>query len=99
MCPFLPSLQALYEAAGDNEIEDMMVLLALYADVNWSNHDADNRTPLHNACERGHLHAAEYLCQNNARVQVPDRTGKTPIDLALAGGFVELHKLLMRKVA
>jgi ankyrin repeat protein len=91
--------QALYDAASENELEDMMTVLALYADANWLNHQMENRTPLHAASERGHVHAAEYLCQNGARVQMVDRAGKTPIDLALDNGFTELHKMLLRKVA
>ncbi len=48
--------------------------------------DADGRTPLHLAAERGHVATVETLLHNNADPNTRDRGGRTALALAESAG-------------
>lgn len=74
-----------------------MTLLAFGADVNWANPEAEHRTALMVAAEKGSLATVEYLSQNNAKVSCVTDDGRSAMDLALAGGFEDVHRLLLKR--
>eukprot|EP00607_Mallomonas_marina_P002706 CAMPEP_0182438426 /NCGR_PEP_ID=MMETSP1167-20130531/85765_1 /TAXON_ID=2988 /ORGANISM="Mallomonas Sp, Strain CCMP3275" /LENGTH=1237 /DNA_ID=CAMNT_0024631793 /DNA_START=216 /DNA_END=3929 /DNA_ORIENTATION=- len=60
--------------------------------------DQFGRTPLHIACEKGHIHIAKYLLNvHNVDVLSVNKEGFTALHFALRGCFVELAFLLMEK--
>lgn len=61
--------------------------------------DYDKRTPLHVAACVGNLKSARLLVQNGANVNVPDKSGKTPLDLALERGSKEVAKFLLGRTS
>jgi ankyrin repeat protein len=52
------------------------------------------RTALHAACEAGHTLCVELLCQNNAKLDVADAQGRTPMDIAAERGAAEIMDTL-----
>lgn len=51
----------------------------------------DGRTPLHLACDQGHLGIVKYLVSScNAEADVEDRWGRTPLLCAELGNFNEV---------
>jgi ankyrin repeat protein len=46
----------------------------------------DHSTPLHTACRRGHLEAAQALIAAGAPVNMQDMNGNTPLHAAVVGG-------------
>jgi hypothetical protein len=84
----------MHRRASDNNLEGLMHMLAMGADVTWSNVLDANKTCLHKAAEAGALACVEFLYQNNASLDVRDDLGFTPLDLALdqnPGGKVALR--------
>jgi len=72
----------MYRAASIGDLNDLMLSLAAGSDVNYRSEIDRCKTALHAACLGGHILCVEYLCQNNASVDVRDEDGKTPIDYA-----------------
>ena len=74
---------ALDEAALHGEADVAQVLIAHGADVRRV-HALDGRGPLHEACMKGFANLVQPLVKAGADPDEPDRSGQTPVDLALA---------------
>ncbi|KAF5186406.1 Ankyrin-1 [Thalictrum thalictroides] len=59
--------------------------------------DAKGYTPLHCACEGGHLSTAEYLLKKGADPNIRNDRGFTPLHFAAENGREELLRLLLSK--
>ncbi|KAK4515943.1 uncharacterized protein ATC70_010903 [Mucor velutinosus] len=92
---------------SDNNIAAVQYLIDRGADVNiqkWSKkHSIDKTqavpgatgsTALHVACANGCIKIVDLLIRNNARIDVKDKYGSTPLDVAQAKHETEIVKLL-----
>ncbi len=52
--------------------------------------DDQNRTPLHDAVERGRVQAARFLLEYGADVNARDKSGKTPSKYTMQQEILEL---------
>ncbi|CAF0993892.1 unnamed protein product [Adineta ricciae] len=72
----------LYEAAHQRNVMMMLHALALGADKNFTNEHENGRTPLIQTILSRSVAAAEFLLTNNAKVNLADHGGKTPLHYA-----------------
>ncbi|CAF0882214.1 unnamed protein product [Adineta steineri] len=72
----------LYEAAHQQNVMMMLHALALGADKNFINEHDHGRTPLIQTILSRSVAAAEFLLTNNAKVNLADQNGKTPLHYA-----------------
>ena len=56
-----------------------------------------NDTPLHDAAKNGHLSVVEYLVNQKADIDVKNKNGETPLELASQEGYWNVVELLKRK--
>jgi ankyrin repeat protein len=59
----------------------------------------DKRTPLHQACAKGHVQVARALLTAGAEVDRPDHYNWTPLLMAARRGHTEIAMLLLEKGA
>ena len=59
--------------------------------------DDDGMTPLHIACQNGHISVAEFLLANKADVDHEDTQGNTPLNHAVTNWHEELIRPLISK--
>uniref|UniRef100_A0A672S6Q3 Arf-GAP with coiled-coil, ANK repeat and PH domain-containing protein n=1 Tax=Sinocyclocheilus grahami TaxID=75366 RepID=A0A672S6Q3_SINGR len=90
-----PGLQ-LYWASFSRSMPDMAEALAHGAEVNWTNTDHDNRTPLIMA---GSLASCEFLLQNSASVNQQDNLGRGPLHHATLLGHTGQVCLFLKRGA
>ncbi|CAF2460790.1 unnamed protein product [Rotaria sp. Silwood2] len=69
----------LYEAARQRNVIIMLHALALGADKNFMNENDHGQTPLIQTILSRSVAAAEFLLTNNAKVNLADQDGKTPL--------------------
>lgn len=55
----------------------------------------DNHTPLYRAVQANQTHAVAYLLEKGARLDIPDRTGRFPLHIAIMNRHLECVSLLM----
>ncbi|KAI7902850.1 uncharacterized protein BX663DRAFT_508639 [Cokeromyces recurvatus] len=92
---------------SDNNIAAVQYLIDRGADVNvqkWSKkHSIDKSqavqgatgcTALHVACTNGCIKIVDLLIRNNARIDIKDKYGSSPMDIAQAKHEIEMYKLL-----
>lgn len=58
-------------------------------------HNNRGMTPLHMACENGHLGATKLLLENNAKLNAVDYFGETPLFKSVRGGNKTITKYLI----
>ncbi|KAF8795282.1 Ankyrin-3 like protein [Argiope bruennichi] len=59
--------------------------------------DIDGKTPLHYACENGHLDVTKYLIKHKAKTNSKDVFGYSPMYYAIAKSHNEIANFLMEK--
>ncbi|KAI8357898.1 hypothetical protein EDC96DRAFT_514815 [Choanephora cucurbitarum] len=93
---------------SDNNIAVTQYLIDRGADVNiqkWSKkkhkthaiHNATGSTALHVACANGCIKTVDLLIRNHALIDIKDKYGSTPLDIAQAKNEVEIVKRLTKK--
>jgi len=78
--------------AKQNKLRDIRRAVAQGCNVNYR--DYDLRTPLHLACNFGHLEIVKYLVTHGAIISAKDRFGNTPYDEAKNNNFWEVVHFL-----
>lgn len=77
-----PRQKPLLAASRNGHYPVVLRLTGAGADVNVAD-PATGATPLHLACQGGHVHIVEYLVrEGGARLDVKDRAGRTPLEVA-----------------
>ncbi|XP_077058688.1 arf-GAP with coiled-coil, ANK repeat and PH domain-containing protein 2-like isoform X2 [Siphateles boraxobius] len=95
---FTPGLQ-LYWASFSRSLPDMAEALAHGGQVNWTNTDDGNRTPLIMAVHGGSLVTCEFLLQNSASVNQLDELGRGPLHHATILGHTGQVCLFLKRGA
>uniref|UniRef100_A0A1X7TKB5 Uncharacterized protein n=1 Tax=Amphimedon queenslandica TaxID=400682 RepID=A0A1X7TKB5_AMPQE len=91
--------QQLFDDARDGNIEGMNTALSNGADINWSNTDVLNRTPLHIAAASNMSDAVQWLLSQGAAVDSRDDFGATPLIWAAVSGDILVVTMLLEKGA
>ncbi|KAK7127177.1 hypothetical protein R3I94_018384 [Phoxinus phoxinus] len=95
---FTAGLQ-LYWASFSRSLPDMAEALAHGGEVNWTNADDGNRTPLIMAVHGGSLVTCEFLLQNSASVNQLDKLGRGPLHHATILGHTGQVCLFLKRGA
>lgn len=85
------SLHAAAREGGVDAIRNLVLVKGASPD----SRDTLGRTPLHEACARGHVAAAEELLRRGARVHLRRPNGFTALHYAAAGGHSRVSSLLL----
>jgi len=56
-------------------------------------------SPLHAACESGHVATVQYLCEHGAILDWQDNNGNTALHVAVSNGHLEVTRILVEKGA
>ena len=86
---------ALYYAAGFGHNASMEALLSWRAEVNPQ--DLGGFTPLHVACQEGHLLCVLTLLKAGASLTLPTNQGGLPIHLAAHNNMVEVVRTILER--
>lgn len=85
-----------HAAVVEGDVAKLTLLLA--QSVPLDKKDEDERTPLHWACAHGRTDVVEFLIESaNARVNVQDDAGWTPLMSAVSAGHVDVVSVLLSK--
>ena len=88
----------LHHAAELGYLEIVIALDERGCDINVS--DDRGYTPIHNACNNGHLAVVEYLASKpQCNIDVLDNTGQQPLHYALCQGHKVVVMFLSQKVS
>jgi ankyrin repeat protein len=77
----------LIDAAQENNLPEVRRLLSVGADIE-SKVNVFNMTPLHWACNEGHVHAVKVLREHGADIEAKDYKGWTPLHFACRKGHL-----------
>jgi len=91
-------LMPLHLAAQAGHFGVVRQLVALGADLN-AGQTCTGKTALHFAVESGNIMAVGVLIAAGADVFSRSKTGQTPLDTALAGGYIETARILRKAMA
>lgn len=84
--------KSLHEAARENDIESIKILLERsHPDMR----DSSGKTPLHEACLKGHVAAVELLLNSGAKVDARRPNGFTPLHYVAANGHKDVCSVLL----
>uniref|UniRef100_A0A1X7U2K4 Uncharacterized protein n=1 Tax=Amphimedon queenslandica TaxID=400682 RepID=A0A1X7U2K4_AMPQE len=89
----------LYDAARDGNTEGIKLALSRGANINWSNPNVGNWTPLHVAASRNKVQSISFLIKENADKNCGDKLGQTPVMLAARFGHKESVRALLSEGA
>ena len=82
-----------------NKLKRVKELVFLGFKVNYKMPAFQKRTALHVAAESGFINIVSFLIDNNAIVNVKDKSGVPPIFIACSKGHSQVVKLLLRSGA
>lgn len=89
--------EPLYEAALNDDVEKLRLLVQMGTDVNVC--DFDGRTALHKAAAAGKLRAVQFLVQRGAKILCKDRWGQVPLQYAKENRHVDIAHFLEHSFA
>ncbi|KAK7475564.1 hypothetical protein BaRGS_00033197 [Batillaria attramentaria] len=89
----IDKLPALHRACSYGDVPSVLSVPTGQA-VN--RHCMFGRTPLHNACVKGHAPAVEALLKSSADLDAPDLSGQTPLHYACASGDLLTVDILLK---
>lgn len=84
----------IHDAARDNDKARVIALIENDPSLVHARNDR-NATPLHFACDKGHVEIAAVLLKAGAEINVRDVDGDTPIYWAVYSGYDEMVRLLI----
>ncbi len=79
--------------ANLGNLEDLKLLLKMDVDINQAG-PKTGKTAMHYAAQKGHLKVVEMLITSGANIDLKDKDGATPLDLALQVNHEEVIKLI-----
>jgi len=88
-------LQKLLLQSARSGRDDMVRPLVQFHGIEVDTQDADGRTPLSLAAERGHCNVVRILSKRGANRELKDSNGQSPVDYALRHGPVT-HRCILR---
>ncbi|XP_044729552.1 serine/threonine-protein phosphatase 6 regulatory ankyrin repeat subunit A-like [Chrysoperla carnea] len=83
----------LYIAAGIDQEEIAEILITNGANVNVV---TEGGAPLHVATEHGHNNVVQILLRNGASIDIKDSKNRTPLELAVVHGYVQIVKMFLQ---
>ena len=89
------NLSPIHIAAMSNQIIIIQYLIEFQNIDPNTPHIRNQKTPLHFACENGHLLIAEYLLIHGAKIDSKDQKGKEPLRYACKIGNTSIVELLL----
>jgi len=89
--------KSFFEAVKKGDIEQVRLLIAQGADLNWK--DKDGSTPLHEAAGDGWIDVVRLLLEKGANVKATDATGQTPLHRASRWGSRDICAWFLAKGA
>lgn len=94
----MPNDTPLHKACHNGELDNVKKLLESGEyDVNESG--AGDRRPLHRAAGSNHVEVCRYLIEKGAKIDQPDKSGRTALHWAAISGHREAAELLVEKGA
>ena len=67
--------------------------------INIEVKNVDQRTPLHFACNNGHLPIVQYLIEKGADIDAKNTNQETPLHIACEKGHIQIVECLIEKGA
>jgi len=89
-------IQPLAQAAKAGDLDELLTLIALNADVNAVDPTNHQQTALHGAARSDRVLACELLIQNNANANATDDQGRSALDIATACASEKVKARLAR---
>lgn len=91
-----PAVEGLIHAINEEKADMVEALLVQGVDINASGY---NQTPLTAAAQYNHAKMVELLVEKGADVNRADKTGMTPLAVAISNGSLEIYRFLKSKQA
>ncbi len=96
-CHKLNGANALFMAAQNNKLENVVHLIDSGASINKS--ITCGRTALHIASQQGHLNIVSCLLERNCNVNISSKSGSTALMSSVVAGYTSIVKLLIANKA
>lgn len=91
--------QLFFHQCKQGDVKTIELLLKLGADINYSNEDEHQMTPLHMACLGGRKENVKLLLKKGANINRTDFYGHNPLYYACETNNLKLMELFLRKGA
>jgi len=83
-------------AAGHNAVDCVSLIVNHNQGTEIINvSDRSGRTPLHKACQEGHLEMVQLLIQHGAKVNMEDKKDRRPVHIAALKGHIQILEVLV----
>lgn len=86
----------IWDFAANGDLEQVRRALDGGLDVDMTEEDGGKLTPLHFACDRGHVEVVELLIARGASVAARDEEGQTPLHYAVFNDFLDVVRVLSK---
>ena len=89
----------IFQACKEGKLTSVQWLIEQENEYNKNITDSDKKTPLHYACEEGHLPIVKYLISKGANIEARDKDEKTALHYATFRGDYPIIEYLISKGA
>lgn len=89
---------AVFEAAAEGNMEKLTELINAKKSLAGNSND-EGLTPLHIACDNGHIDIVRFLLANGANIEAKPKDGRTPLMHAISNDHFEIAEFLISKGA